>query len=183
MKKKLYAKLINNKKDRDLEKFDLGHIFKINDICLGQSSTTLYLDLSCEDDADAGFNSVYFSILDENLHPYDILKDKDINKYIHEIEEQGNLYSELLDILNYNDAKFMLYLYDLFIDVEVAGITVEENYCKLFIPGGEITVWENNKIEKCRRPDNAIIECKYCFRLFSQYGDRIGFIYVEEKPK
>ncbi len=32
MKKKLYAKLINNKKDRDLEKFDLGHIFKIRAI-------------------------------------------------------------------------------------------------------------------------------------------------------
>lgn len=177
--KKLYAKLINNKKDSDLEKFELGHIFKINDILLGQSSTTLYLDLDCEDDL--GFNSVYFSILDEKMEPYEILKDKDINKYMYEIEGQGDIYNEFLDILNYNNTKFMLYLYDLLIDVEVTGITVgeNENFCKLSIPGGEITVWKENKIEKCQRPDNVIMECKYCFRLFNQYGDYMGYIYVK----
>lgn len=178
MKKELYAKLINNTRDRDLEKFNLGQIFKINDILLGQSSTILYLDLDCEDDVDTGFNSVYFSILDENMEPYEILKDKNINKYKYEIEGQGNIYNEFLDVLNHNDAKFMLYLNDLYIDVEMTGITVKENYCKLSIPGGEITIWKENKIVKCQRPDNVIMECKHCFRLYSQYGEHMGYIYV-----
>ena len=165
MKKELYAKLLNNKDDIDLEKFDIGHIFKINDIDIGQSSTTLYLD--CEDDL--GFNSVYFSILDKNLQPYDL----------HKFEEQTDIYNEFLDVLNYNDAKYMLYLYDLMIDTKVVGITVGEDHCKLLISSGEITIWKDNKIEKCIRPDNVIMVCKYCYRLYSQYGDCIGYIYVE----
>lgn len=179
MKKELFAKLINNKDDNYLEKYNVGHVFKITDIILGQSSITLYLDLENADDDDYGFNSMRFEILDEDMKPYDILKDKDINKYLHEFEGQIDIYNEFLDVLNYNDAKFTLYLNDLFIDVKVNSIIVEENYCKLFIPGGEITIWKENRVEKCIRPDNVIMECKYCYRLYSQYDDCIGYIYVE----
>ena len=178
MKKRLYAKLINNKDDSHLTKYQVGHVFKITDIILGQSSTSLYFDLGCDDDDEYSFNSVHFEILDENMKPYDILKDKDINKYLHEFEGQIDIYNEFLDVLNYNDAKYMLYLNDLFIDVKVNSIIVEENYCKLFIPGGEITIWKENRVEKCIKPDNVIMECRYCYRIYNQYGEPMGYIYV-----
>lgn len=88
------------------------------------------------------------------------------------------MYNEFLEVVKNNKVNFFFYLYDLLIDVEISGIEADTDYCKLLIPGGKITIWKSNEIIKCIKPDNLIMECKHCFRLYSQYGDCIGYIYV-----
>ncbi|KXG77375.1 hypothetical protein [Thermotalea metallivorans] len=87
------------------------------------------------------------------------------------------MYEELLELVKGNKIKYHIYMDDLLINVDVSRVEIECNSIKLFIPGGEITIWDSNKIVKCRRPDNLIIQCSHCFRIYNQYGDNIGFVY------
>ncbi len=87
------------------------------------------------------------------------------------------MYKELLELVKSNKVKYHIYLYDLIINADVGSFEIENNYIKLFIPGGEITIWDDSKIDKIRRPDNLIMKCNHCFRIYNQYGDCIGYIY------
>lgn len=89
----------------------------------------------------------------------------------------NNIYKELLQIVEDNKVKYHIYLYDFIISVDVIDTITDKDHIQLIIPGGEVTIWENSKIEKCRRPDNLIIECEHCYRIYNQYNECIGYVY------
>ncbi len=110
MKKELYAKLINNKNDSELEKFELGQIFKINDISIGKDSITLFLDT--EHECDSGFDSSNFQILDSSLHNYDLYNAEDkiieISSLCSTIVSLSNLYNNDVTCVDYDEIINML---------------------------------------------------------------------------
>lgn len=90
---------------------------------------------------------------------------------------ENNIYNEFLEIVRNNKIKFVFYKPDLYIEAEINMINVCANYVELFFSCGKITIWKDSRIVRCKRPSNIIVECKHCFRLYSQYNESIGHIY------
>ncbi|MCQ4925025.1 hypothetical protein NE686_18130 [Tissierella carlieri] len=87
------------------------------------------------------------------------------------------MYKELMEIIANNKVKYFMCLPDFRLDVEDVNVRVEKDCIKLSIPGGLVTIWDDSKIERCKRPDNLITECNHCYRIYNQDAECIGYVY------
>ncbi|QUH21835.1 hypothetical protein [Alkaliphilus sp. B6464] len=87
------------------------------------------------------------------------------------------MFNELVEIVKKGNVKYHLYQHDLMINTDVLDYEIDSDFINLKIAVGYITIWCDSILDKCRRPDNLIIECEYCFRIYNQYKEPIGYLY------
>ena len=93
-------------------------------------------------------------------------------------------YKELKEVVFNTDPSELTYHFSkngLFIGAKL--ISVEKYYgnagIKLNFKSGSVHVWKDNLITLCRRPNNLIIDCEICFRLYNEEDDEIGYLYMK----
>lgn len=57
----------------------------------------------------------------------------------------------------------------------------DEAGVKVSFNGGNFHIWAENEISKCLRPANLIIDCEVCFNLKNEYGQHIGYLYIDKE--
>jgi hypothetical protein len=91
-------------------------------------------------------------------------------------------YQEFKDFVFSTDPKeliYHLYQHGLFIGAAVEEVNpyYEDAGVEVRFTGGNIHVWSTNKVTKCFRPANLLIQCETCFHLCNEYGESIGYVY------
>jgi hypothetical protein len=74
---------------------------------------------------------------------------------------------------------FHLYKHGLIITTPVMDVDTYygDDGLEIFISGGKLTIYNTNRIIKCRRPSQLIIECENCYQLSNEHNEPIGYIY------
>lgn len=91
------------------------------------------------------------------------------------------MYNELVKVIENNKVMFHFFTFGFNITTEVINYEIKEDCTFIYINDGKIIISENNKIEKCDRPSNLIIECSHCFSLNNEYDRHIGYIYCTKE--
>lgn len=88
------------------------------------------------------------------------------------------LYDELKNyMLDDTPKKYHYYKNGLIINAAITEVKDNSNGIEFGCKGLRITVWDDNKIIKCRRPSNLICECDNCYSLMNEFGEPIGYVY------
>jgi hypothetical protein len=52
---------------------------------------------------------------------------------------------------------------------------------KFSFNGGNFHIWAENKISKCSRPGNLLIDCETCYYLYNEDEEPIGYIFTKKE--
>lgn len=86
-------------------------------------------------------------------------------------------------VLDTPGLKFFFYKTGMYVNAKIKSIEDLNEGLKLKFEGGEITIWNDKKIQEIPRPSMLIVECERCFSLFNEYDEHIGDIYKAKDEK
>lgn len=89
------------------------------------------------------------------------------------------LYDEIVDMVkNSDDPVYFHYSKDgLYVKSIVEMYEDYQNGFKVQFQQGYVQLWNSHKIDKINRPDNLIIKCNSCYRLYNENDEVIGCLY------
>lgn len=99
-------------------------------------------------------------------------------------EEKERRFAEFKDfVFNTDISKLTFHIYKHGLVVLSPIEKVEpyyDNGIQVTFNGGNFHIWNTNKIAKCSRPSNLLIECETCYRLHNEYEEPIGYLYTKK---
>ena len=101
-------------------------------------------------------------------------------------EEKEQRFAEFKEFVFDTDIsrlRFHIYQHGLLV---VSPVEKVESYyndagVKVYFKGGNFHMWAENKLSKCYRPGNLMIECETCYNLYNEYEAHIGYLYTEKQ--